>query len=89
MALGAQRGTIHRLVLGEGLRAAAIGLSAGVVVTLGSGRMMQGLLYDVRPADPMVLAAVAVILGCVVAAASPVPARRATAVVPARSLRQG
>jgi hypothetical protein len=43
------------------------------------GTPEQGLLYDVRPADPMVLAAVAVILGCVVAAASLVPARRATA----------
>jgi predicted permease len=88
MALGARRGVIHRLILGEGLRAAGVGIVGGLAVIVISGRLIASLLYEVRPADPVVLGAVAALLAGVAALASYVPARRATARGPSAVLRQ-
>lgn len=79
MALGAHRGDIHRLVVGQGVAAAALGLAAGFGVAVGIGRVIESLLYGVRATDPIVLAAVAAVLVLVTATASWIPARRATA----------
>jgi predicted permease len=79
MALGAHRSDIHRLVIGQGLAAAALGLVAGFAVAVALGRVVGSLLFGVRAADPIVLAAVAILLVAVAAAASWIPARRATA----------
>jgi len=88
MALGANRGMIHRLILGEGMRATAAGLAAGLLVAIASGGILQSLLYGVRPADPLVLGAIALLLGSVAALAAYVPARRASGADPSASLRQ-
>ncbi len=78
MALGAQPGDVHRLVLREGLTPVALGLVAGIIGALLGGRVIQSLLFEVRPGDPMTIAGVCVVLGLVAVAACAIPARRAT-----------
>jgi predicted permease len=79
MALGAHRSDIHRLVVRQGIAAAAIGLIGGFAVAVALGRVVQSLLFGVRAADPVVLIAVATLLALVTATATWIPARRATA----------
>jgi putative ABC transport system permease protein len=87
MALGAQRGDVLALVLRQGLKLAAIGLAAGLALSLGAAQLIAGLLFGVSPADPLVLMAVAIGLGAVALLASYIPARRATQVDPMVALR--
>ena len=87
MALGALRSDIHRLVVRQGVAAAAIGLAAAFIVVLALGRVVRSLLFGVQPSDPAVLTAVAALLALVTAAASWIPARRATARDLAMTLR--
>jgi predicted permease len=86
-ALGASRGEIVGIVLGQGMRLTVIGIAGGLVAAAALTRLMAGLLYGVRPADPATLAAVALLLGGIAMAACYVPARRATAVDPTIALR--
>jgi predicted permease len=86
-ALGASRGEIVGIVLRQGMRLAGIGIAGGLVAALALTRLMAGLLYGVRPADPATLAAVALLLGGIALAACYIPARRATAVDPVTALR--
>ena len=58
MALGARRGDVLRLVLGHGLRVTGIGVALGVVGALGLTRLLQSLLFEVRPTDPATFAVV-------------------------------
>jgi putative ABC transport system permease protein len=88
MALGARRTTIHRLILGEGMSATLAGLAGGIAMAIAAGRVLESLLYEVSPAEPAVLAAVAVVLASAAAAACYVPARRATSGDPSLALRQ-
>lgn len=87
MALGAQRGDLMRLVLGQGARLVLPGAAAGVVLALALGRAMKSLIYGVRPDDPVTFGAVAGIVLLVALAASFVPARRAARADPMRALR--
>jgi len=86
-ALGASRGEIVGLVLHQGLRLAAIGMAGGLVAAWGLTRLMAGLLYGVRPADPATLAGVTLLLGGIALLACYIPARRATTVDPVVALR--
>ena len=86
MALGADRGVVRRMVLGQGLGIALAGLIVGVAGALASGRALSGLLYGVSPYDPVLLLAAGTLLLLVAALASFGPARRATAVDPATVL---
>jgi putative ABC transport system permease protein len=86
-ALGATRGEIVGLVLGQGMKLAAIGMGAGLLAALALTRFLAGLLYGVRPADPVTLVAVTVLLGGIALLACYVPALRATAVDPVIALR--
>jgi putative ABC transport system permease protein len=87
MALGAQRGDVMRLILGQGLRLAVIGLGLGVLVALGLMRGLVSLLFDVRAYDPSTYAAVTLLLTAVALLACYIPARRAMRVDPMVALR--
>ncbi len=87
IALGASSANVSRLVLGDGVRLAALGLAIGVNVAMASTRALSSLLYDVRPADPPTYAVIAVLVAAVALAASYLPARRAARVDPVDALR--
>jgi putative ABC transport system permease protein len=87
MALGAERGDIFRLVLGQAMALTGMGLALGLVGSLGLTRFMAGMLYEVSPTDIPTLAAVSAFLALVALLASYVPAVRATGFDPLRNLR--
>jgi putative ABC transport system permease protein len=87
MALGARSGSVIRLVLNRSLAAALIGVGAGLAASYGLTRFLTGLLFEVKPMDPMVLGSAALILAGVAFVACYLPARRATKVDPMIALR--
>ena len=87
MALGATTSDVMRLVLGEGARTTVVGLSIGVLMAAGIGKLASGLLYRVSPFDPAVLAVAVATLSTATLAACYLAARRATRVVPLEALR--
>ncbi|HEV2207087.1 MAG TPA: ABC transporter permease [Candidatus Acidoferrales bacterium] len=87
MALGAQRGNVFGMVLTRGAGLTAIGLSAGIVGALVVGRLMSSFLFGVKPADPLTLLSVILLLLFVTFAACYIPARRAMRVDPVVALR--
>jgi len=87
LALGAERGTILRMILGEGAAMALIGLVVGGAAAVPLSNLVNGLLFGIEPADPPTIAIAAVLLLVVAIAAAWVPARRATAVDPMTALR--
>ncbi len=86
-ALGASHAEIVRLVLRQGMKLTAIGMAAGLATALVLTRLMAGLLYGVRPADPITLLAVTLLMGGIALLACYIPARRATSVDPVVALR--
>jgi ABC-type antimicrobial peptide transport system permease subunit len=88
MALGAGRETVLRSVMAHGLTLTLIGLAAGVAVALVLTRLMEALLFEVSPHDPATLVGVAALITAVAAAASLIPAFRATRVDPIVALRE-
>ena len=86
-AIGASRGQISSLILRQGLWKAAIGVVVGLVGAALLSRSMTSLLFNVRPTDPAVYAAVAVVLIAVAMLASYLPARRASRIDPLVALR--
>ena len=87
MALGAPRRDVFRLVLGQGLKLAAIGIAIGIVTAFGLVHLMSSLLYGVGAADFETFAGVAILLVLVALLASYVPARRAMRIDPMVALR--
>jgi ABC-type antimicrobial peptide transport system permease subunit len=87
MALGAGRALILRSVMGQGLMLTCVGLVTGLTGALVLTRLMETLLFGVRPTDPATLAGVAALIAAVAAAASLIPAVRATRVDPLVALR--
>jgi predicted permease len=87
MALGAGPSDVLRLVLGYGIRLAAVGLAIGVPVAAAASRLLGSLLYGVSPTDPLVFVAVSVTLMAVATAACYMPARRAMRLDPLVALR--
>src|SRR5262249_17026094 len=87
MALGARRGDIARLVLGEGGRLVAAGAVLGAAGALALTRLMSSLVVGVSVGDPLIFAGVAVLLAAVAALACWLPARRAGRVEPIVALR--
>jgi putative ABC transport system permease protein len=88
LALGAARGNVLALILRKGLTLAAIGIVIGVAGALALGRLMQTLLFQVSPADPVTLVVVAALIAAVAVVACLVPALRATRIDPLVTLRQ-
>lgn len=87
MALGAQRGDVLRLILGEGTRMALIGVAIGLAAAFALTRLMSSMLYGVSARDPLTFSAVALFLTGIAIAACYIPAHRATKVDPMVALR--
>jgi len=87
MALGAPRGDVFRLVVGQGLKLAGMGIVIGIVAAFGLARLMSSLLYGVSAADFETFLGVAILLALVALLASYIPARRAMRIDPMVALR--
>jgi ABC-type antimicrobial peptide transport system permease subunit len=87
MALGAARGSVYRLVLGEAGRLAALGIVLGLACAMAAAASMQKLLFEISAWDAPTLAAVAATLTVAALLASYIPARRAASVDPVIALR--
>jgi putative ABC transport system permease protein len=87
MALGAQPGNILRMVVREGMLLVMAGIALGVGGALALGRVLQSLLFEVKPTDPTTFMGVAILLTLVALAACWIPARRAMRVEPMEALR--
>jgi ABC-type antimicrobial peptide transport system permease subunit len=88
LALGAATSDVVTLVMRESLRLAAAGLALGALASLALGRLVSGLLFGIRPWDPLTLAGVVVLMTAAAAAASLLPARQVARVDPATTLRE-
>jgi putative ABC transport system permease protein len=88
IALGARKETLLRGVLGRALVLACIGLVIGLGVALLATRVLESVLYEISPTDPVTLAEVAVLVLAAALAAGYLPARRATRIDPVDALRQ-
>ncbi|MBK8060267.1 MAG: FtsX-like permease family protein [Gemmatimonadetes bacterium] len=88
LALGADRRRVLRMVVGQGVQLAGVGVVLGLAGSLALGRLLAGVLYGVDPADPILLALVALTMLAVAFASSWFPARRAASVDPAVTLRE-
>jgi putative ABC transport system permease protein len=88
MALGAQRTEVLGLILGKGIKLAGIGLVFGLAGTLAAGKVLSSLLYHTSLLNPFTLLATACVLMSTVLLACYVPARRAAALEPMRTLRE-
>lgn len=87
MALGADRLSVLRLVMGDGARLAGTGIAVGLGLSFALTRLMSGLLFGVSASDPRTLAGVTLLLIVVALLACYLPARRATKVDPMIALR--
>jgi macrolide transport system ATP-binding/permease protein len=87
MALGAQRGTVYRLVMSEASRLTIAGIGLGLICAVAAGMAIRALLYGTAAWDAMTLASVAIVLGASAMLASYIPARRAASVNPVEALR--
>jgi len=88
LALGAQRASILKMILGQGASLAAVGILLGVIASLFLTRFLDTVLYGVTTMDPFTFAAVPLLLAVVALIASFTPARRASRLDPIRSLRR-
>ena len=87
MSLGAQPTQVLAMILGEGGVLVALGLFIGVVGSLWLARLIQGLLFNVGPNDPLTLTGVATLMAVIGIAACLVPAARAARIAPSQALR--
>jgi ABC-type antimicrobial peptide transport system permease subunit len=87
MALGADRGLVLRMMIASGMATIAVGLAAGVLLAPLVTRMMRGLLFAVKPADPLAIVGGAAVLVLMALLAILVPARRAMKISPMKALR--
>ncbi len=87
MALGAGRGDVFALIMKQGVLQTACALGVGLLLSLGLGRLLAKMLYQVSPMDPLALGVSSLMLGAAALLACYLPARRATRVSPMTALR--
>ena len=87
MALGAEKTDVLRMVVGQGIKLALMGVAIGIAGALALTRFLASMLYGVKPTDPLTFVAVSLILVAVAIAACYIPARRAAKVDPMVALR--
>ena len=87
MALGAQASDVLRLVVGQGMKVAFIGIGIGLIAAVALTRVMRTLLFGVSTTDPLTFTIISLLLAAVALRACLVPARRATEVDPMVALR--
>jgi ABC-type antimicrobial peptide transport system permease subunit len=87
MALGADRGSVVKMVLRGAFSQVGIGLALGIPAAMGAGRLMSDQLFGVKPWDPTMLAMATLLLALATLLASVIPARRAAGVQPMVALR--
>jgi len=87
MALGAQKGNVFSLVIGQGMRVVCVGILLGISGAWALTRVMQRLLFEVKPTDPLTFSTVSLLLAGVALLACWLPARRAAKVDPMEALR--
>jgi len=87
MALGADRSTVLKQILGQGMRLIAIGIVCGLGVSFAATRVLAGLLYGIKPSDPLTYLAVSLFLVAVAQISCYFPARRAASIDPMQALR--
>jgi predicted permease len=87
LALGADAGDVRRMIVGQGMRLALIGVAIGLASAFGLARVIASLLYGVTPRDPIVFTAAPLVLSLVALVGVWLPSRRAVAVDPVSALR--
>jgi putative ABC transport system permease protein len=87
ITLGADPHSVRRLVLSDSVALVSVGMTLGLAGALACTRVLQKLLFDLSPADPVTYCAIMALLGLATLAASWVPARRASNVDPVVALR--
>ncbi|MGB9179654.1 MAG: FtsX-like permease family protein, partial [Pyrinomonadaceae bacterium] len=87
LALGAQSSDVLKMIVGQGMALAAIGIVIGLAVALTLTRLLSSLLFGVSATDPVTFTGIALLLACVAFLASYIPARKATKVDPMVALR--
>jgi putative ABC transport system permease protein len=88
IALGARRTDVIRLIMWDGIRMVLAGTLIGILGSLGITHLLQGLLYEIAPNDPVTLIGVVLLLSGVALVAIYLPARRAASIDPVRSLSE-
>jgi ABC-type antimicrobial peptide transport system permease subunit len=87
IALGAQRSSVMRLVLGSAAKLGLVGSGIGVIAAVFATRLLRSMLFEVDPVDPVVIGVAAVVIMLLTLAASVAPARRVAGVEPVEALR--
>jgi len=87
MALGAQQRDVLRMVLGHGMRLTLLGVAIGLAAALGLSRLLQALLFEVKPSDPLTFGLIPVLLAGIALLACWLPAHRAASVNPLNAIR--
>jgi ABC-type antimicrobial peptide transport system permease subunit len=88
IALGAQKADVLSMIVRRGLALALVGLGTGLLVSAMMTRLLSGMLYGIRPSDPITFATVTAILLLVSLAATGLPAYRAARLDPLKTLRE-
>jgi putative ABC transport system permease protein len=88
IALGATPGDVVSILVGSAAKLAAIGLAGGLAIALVAGRLIESMLYGIRPQDPLAIGGAVLLLSGAALLAALIPALRASRVDPARALRE-